>query len=358
MFKWLKKKMTKGEKKMDENCTERTNYDNNNDTVDQIFRDFDDAYKALRKSIVHELTTDYKQMYFYEKNQSDIYKNKIQVRDVMGEILPIISEIKNDVIDITDLDELKSVIRSRYKQLFAAFLRAGIEIKAHERSQEIDPNESESINGSGKQTTDPSLHQKVARSNKMGCVIKGEEDNPIFEEVEIYVFEKGETPYQPHNTDEYGNEKKDQVYSSCSKDSEYSNPYDEFKPQYEDCKTTADPKDMKTDAIICDQGKYVLFNAPVKLIKQSSDWVPIISQKDSIAVNEWKKVDVPQAYIDQEKCSIYFGINPLSMEFSLQNMDLYYRVLYNEDNNSLILEFDNKTTKKVFVQHQLTFMTR
>lgn len=355
MFKWLKKKMKKVEKKMDENYTERTNYDNNNDTVDQIFRDFDDAYKALRKSIVHDLT-DYKQMYFYEKNQSDIYKNKIQVRDVMCEILPIISEIKNDVIDSTDLDKLKSLIRVRYKQLFAAFSRAGIKIQAHERFQEIELNER--INGLVKQTTDPSLNQKVAYSSKMGCVIKGEEDNPILEEVEIYVFEKGETPYQPHNTDEYVNEKKDQVYSSCSKDSEYSNPYGELKPQYEDCKTTADPKDMKIDAIICDQGKYVLFNAPVKLIKQSSACFSIISQGDSIAVNEWKKVHVPQEYIDQEKCSIYFGINPLSMEFSLQNMDLYYRVLYNENNNSLILEFDNKTTKKVFVQHQLTFMTR
>ena len=351
MFKLLKKKKRQKEKKkMDENYTERTNYDNNNDTVDQILRNFDDAYKALR--------TEYNQikaMYSYEKEQSAFYKNKIQVRDVMVEILPIISDIKNDVIDKTDLDELKRLIRVRYKQLFEAFSRAGIEIKAHERYQEIDPNER--INGLVKQTTDPSLDQKVA-SSKMGCVIKGEEKNPILEEVEIYVFKKGETPYQPHNTDEYVNEKKDQVYSSCSKDSEYSHPYDELKPQYEDCKTTADPKDMKIDAIICDQGKYVQFDAPVKLIKQSSACFFIISQKDSIAVNEWKKVDVPQVYIDQEKCIIYFGTNALSMEFSLQNMDLYYRVLYNEDNNSLILEFCNNTTKKVFVQHQLTFMTR
>lgn len=357
MFKRLKK-MKKGEKKMDENYTGHVNYENNNNTVDQIFRDFDDAYNALKKTISVEFD-DMEDMLARERRQANIYKNKVQVRDVMDEILPILTDIQNDVMDSTDLDELKKTIKNQYKRLFIAFSKAGVKIQMHERNQTIELEEKiDGSSSSSKPTTDPTLHQKVAYSNRMGCIIKGEEDNPILEVVEIYVFKKDETPDQPYNTDKYVNETKEQTYTSCSKDGEYSHQYNELKPQHEDCKTNADQKGTKIDAVICNQGKYVKFNAPVKLIKQSSASFSIISQEASIAVNQWTKVNIPQVYIDHENCSIYFGSQLLSMEFSLQNVDLYYRVFHDKDKSSLCLEFSNNTTKKVFVQHQLTFMTR
>ena len=356
MFKWLKKKKkTKGEKKMDEKYTERTNYDNNNDTVDQIFRDFDDAYNALKKTISVEFG-DMEDMLARERRQANIYKNKVQVRDVMDEILPIISTIRNDVVDSTDLNELKKLVQIRYKQLFVAFSNAGIKIQMHERNQDIDLEEK--INGSSKPTTEPSLHQKVACSNKMGCVIKGEEDNPILEEVEIYVFKEDKMPNQPDNAGEYVNEIKEKAHTPDSEDGESSHQYDEIKPQHENCKTNADQKGTIIDAVICNQGSHVQFKAPVRIIKQSSGSFSIIPQEDLIAVNQWKKANVPQVYIDHENCSIYFGNQLLSMEFSLQKVDLYYQVFYDKNKSSLLLIVGDKRTNKALVQHQLTFMTR
>ena len=266
----------------------------------------------------------------------------------MGEILPIISEMKNDIIDSTNLDELKSLIRIRYKQLFAAFSRAGIQIQAHERGQEIALNER--INGSAKPTTDPTLNQKVACSNKMGCVIKGEEDNPILEDIEIYFFkEENALSLSPQGVVE-----NEPVIANEEKTSHFNENVGSHQP--EGVSPQNNDSSKKVEAIIHNEGKYVRFENNVLLkMKQSSQTLCLIPRESSIILNLTKIRLIPSV---QDSCSIYLGTQLLSREFSLENGELLYCVKYNKKKNFLQLVFTNGKTKKQLVQHQLNFMIK
>ena len=154
--------------------------------VAQIFGRLDESYAEVKRSIQQELC-EYKDMLARANNQANIYKNKVQVRDVMEELLPILSDILNDVQEGTALDELKKTLLVRFKQMKAALKRVGIELLSHERNKPVDG--SEKLNVSSVQpTNDRRMHQCVAFSNKMGCIIKGEEDNPILEDVALFQF--------------------------------------------------------------------------------------------------------------------------------------------------------------------------
>lgn len=355
MFNFFKKTRTKtGEVKMEENITKNSNQDINNDTISQIFRGLDAEYDTLKQAIAREFS-DYEDMLARERKQATIYKNKVQVRDVMEEILPVLSEMRNDAIDSTDLIELKTAIQSRYKQLFIALSKVGIKVQMHERNQPIAIDEK--VNGSSKKTTDPNLHQKVACSNKMGCIIKGEEDNPILEDVEIYVCKREVVPNSYDTYDEYTPIQEKESTQTFSSEQPSAYQCDEKDVHQYALKTQEQQVNKKPNAIL-HRGQYVQFITPVVLIKPSNQKITLFPPERTIVVSEsWQKLNnIPQIYINQESCNIYLGTQLLSKEFSLENVELYYRVTYDRINNSLFLEFGNGKTQKQFVKHQLTFI--
>lgn len=357
MFNFLKKSRNKkGDMKMDEHITEFSNEEINNDTISQIFRGLDAEYSTLKQAIAREFS-DYKDMLARERKQATIYKNKVQVRDVMEEILPVLSGMRNDVMDSTDLNELKTVIQSRYKQLFIALSKVGIKIQTHERNQPIAIDEK--VNGSSKATNDPKLNQTVACSYKMGCIIRGEEDNPILEDVEIYVFKRGATSNPYDNTEGYTPVRKRESTQTFSSEQPSSYQCDEKDIHRGVLRTREQQVDKKPNAVLY-QGRYVQFVTPVVLFKPSSNQhIHLIPPERTIPVNEsWKKLIIPQIHINQESCNIYLGTQLLSKEFSLENVELYYRVTYDRINNSLILEFGNGKTQEQLVQHQLTLINK
>lgn len=161
--------------------------------VAQIFGRLDESYAEVKRLIQQELC-EYKDMLARANNQANIYKNKVQVRDVMEELLPILSDILNDVQEGTALCELKETLLVRFKQMKAALKRVGIELLLHERNKPVDGSEKLWYPSSVQPTNDRKMHQCVAFLNKMGCIIKGEEDNPILEDVTLFQFSKTERP--------------------------------------------------------------------------------------------------------------------------------------------------------------------
>lgn len=160
-----------------------------NEEVEQIFGELDRCYAEVKRSIQRELCA-YKDMFVRAENEAKIYKNKVQVRDVMMELLPILSDIKNDVEEETSLDDLRKTILIRFKQMKVALHRVGVNLLSHEKYQPV--NGAEQLNATVQPTNDPKLHHCVAYTQRMGCVIRGEENNPLFETVVLYQYKKDE----------------------------------------------------------------------------------------------------------------------------------------------------------------------
>lgn len=158
--------------------------------VAQIFGRLDESYAEVKQSIQRELC-EYRDMLARATNQANIYKNKVQVRDVMEELLPILSEMKNDILQEGTTDDLRKILLARFTQMKMALKRVGIELLSHDRNKSVEGLEKLNVS-SIQPTSDRRLHQCVAFSNKMGCVIKGEEDNPILEDVALFQFSKTE----------------------------------------------------------------------------------------------------------------------------------------------------------------------
>ncbi len=165
---------------------------NINEIKEQLFSSFEREYDALKDAIEEKLTeyenelSDKSDMLKRASREAGSFKERIQTRDVMDAILPIITDMSNDIADCDDLDEAKLIVASGMRQLNTALLRAGVTLKLHKKGQEIDLEES--VNGYPRPTDNPDLNGRICRTTKIGCVIRGEEDNPILEEVEIYVY--------------------------------------------------------------------------------------------------------------------------------------------------------------------------
>lgn len=187
----FKKSDKKGEnKKMDKINENRGEQNEVNEEVAQIFGGLDRSYAEVKQSIQREFC-EYKDMLTRAKNQANVYKNKVQVRDVMEELLPILSEMRNDILQEGTVDDLRKILLTRFTQMKVALKRVGIELLSHERNKPVDSSEKLNVS-SILPTSDRRLHQCVAFSNKMGCIIKGEEDNPILEDVALFQFSKAE----------------------------------------------------------------------------------------------------------------------------------------------------------------------
>ena len=330
---------------MAENFTERNNFENNDGTVDQLFKAFEEAYKELKNSISEEFN-DMEDELAHEKKQADKYRKKVQVRDVMDAILPILSDIRNDVLDNTDLNELKEIIQIRFEQLFNAFKNTGIMIQMHERNQTVDLDE-EPGNITNIPITDPSLNQKVARSNKMGCVIEGEENNPILETYEMYVFKKKETPILPHDPDKNMKGAKDKTYSSYHKDDECSRRHEELKSECEERKNNAGQKGMKVGMNMYDQSKSVRLRKPVLLISESLGSFTIIPKEVPIEIDKEIEINVPNEFTDDKNCSIWFGSKLLLENVSLHIEGSMYYCIYRNHNSASFVFWNSEQNKRL-----------
>lgn len=337
----------KGEKEMDEQKQVTSNQQINDEETSQIFQGFESEYAALKKSIARELS-DYRDMLTRERNQLNVYKNKVQVRDVMEELLPILSDIKNDVLDSTNLDDLKEAITIRFKQLKNALKRVGIELQAHERKQPIETNEK--INVSPKVTVDRNLHYKVACSTKMGCIIRGEEDNPILEDIELFKYEKQAVPNNGYTT----------------RDSSSRPPMTEPQSQqsYEDLdRTVSCQQPQRREDLPCAQvakpdftpiaGNAIRLEKALTLKPYSGGDIPLFNEGVRSSCGEWQRCNIPIARMSaKENFYVYFGTKLIRDNLELQGVNLAYRIDADQASNAVILtlvELDSQS----YIRNQL-----
>ena len=296
--------------------------------VAQIFGRLDESYAEVKRSIQQELC-EYKDMLARANNQANIYKNKVQVRDVMEELLPILSEILNDVQDGTALDVLKETLSARFKQMKTALKRVGIELLLHERNKPVDG--SEKLNVSSVQpTNDSRMHQCVAFSNKMGCIIKGEEDNPILEDVALFQFSKTErqktirenetprqSPIQQRETIQHRpSAEGGQPVSTC------------MKPDIKTNQNANQERTVTPDFDIIDK-TCIKLNKPISLCVQDRN-VTLFKENARLVIGKGQPIQINLPYnAQQNPMYLYLETKLLDENFRIYGSDVYYFVELN-----------------------------
>ncbi len=172
-----------------------THMDNKNNIYDhdinRIFSDFDRQYETFRTQCASKINECTEQL-LHEQSRNKVLSEKlnstIQTREFMEMLLPILSDIRNEVMEADDIEIMKKKMTQHFKTLRKNFSKKGIELQMHERGEEVDPAAVLGDLGDDIETTDPALHNKVACCRQIGCIIKGEENDPIPECIDMYVY--------------------------------------------------------------------------------------------------------------------------------------------------------------------------
>ena len=332
---------------MNKSTTEFPSQEIENDEIEQKLKEFDRLYQNLRNKISYEFS-DYEDELKRARNQANSYKNKVQTREVLKEILPILSDIFNEVLDSHDLDELKKyIIDISRKQLEKAFKGVGVTVQMHNRGDIIPQSEELNVSAQPIKTSNRDDDQRVARSTRMGCIIRGEENSPILEEILIYEYEE-----QPINGQFIGNEIHKDIYE---KNAMPSSP--KVMEVYDDIN-----KDTRRAQNMCGKpnvelqnDQYIKFLTKIKIVS-TTDNKKIFTFPENdrkIDVNFNNKIEVMEDFKDLDKCSIYLGNDVLLHCFSLKNVKLYCRIDYDTVNSSTILKLINGNTDEVISEREL-----
>ena len=158
---------------------------------DQLFGLFDEQYDALKKRLEEEIIS-YKDMYEGAKSKASALEGRVNVRDVMQALLPILTSIYNEVMDNGDLEDMRRTVQKQMSRLTRQLGKAGVELKYHERGDKF--RDGDTISTISVPTWDRSAHGTVKSCYTMGCVIRGEENNPLIEEAEIYEYDRSMRP--------------------------------------------------------------------------------------------------------------------------------------------------------------------
>lgn len=337
---WFKKSDKKKEnKQMDDINAGMGEQSEVNEEVDQIFGELDRCYAEVKQSIQKEICG-YKDMYVTARNEIIKYKNKVQVRAVMEELLPILSDIINDAQEQTTLDGLKSQLLTRFRQMKMALHGAGVDLSWHEKFQKVD--ESELLEATVEPTNDPKLHQCVAYTRKMGCVIRGEERYPLREELALYKFEEGER---------IGNVKSKGTITNAVA----SQPYYEQKcndgqlkigePRPDLNATLRRERPPRADFTVINRCA-IRLNTSISLVSQSKNCLLFKDGTTFYVGNElWLTLPMENINDDYNLYCLYVGTIMVDKEVKLRSPYVYYRLLpgFSDQRASLVLYYKDTT---------------
>ncbi len=323
---------------------EEKNDNNVKENVERLFSEFNSEYNNLKQMIEEEFK-DYEYTLNQFRKEANNHKNIVKPRNIMEAMLPILSDIINDVLDSEDLNNLKKIIEHRYNQLYRALSMQGVELKMHKRGESIASDEK--ADAKGTPTPNPALNQKVARSNKIGCVIRGEE-RPILEEIEIYVFQNDNATNLVEEVEDSAKVLNDQVNDAIS------------------CFPASDDNGLDTPKTIEKNneglGKVIIreesicFLSPIILKMLDSDQQIILIDKDlDIKINDnWKKLKISTEDITEREWNICLDTQILSKNFSLNDVNLEYRVKCDKVEKRLFFEIKNDKTSELLVREPLS----
>lgn len=157
------------------------------DILKEFFEKFDEEYKRLKKNVIEEVS-DCRQMYRYERLQADKYRNMVSARDVLSELLPFLTDLKNAVEDIDEIEDLRLLFAYRYKALTKKLEKKGVTLLSHDRGAKVELTQNVRVNVVA--TGDPELDGAAGELTQIGCIIRGEEDDPIIEKLDLYQLDE------------------------------------------------------------------------------------------------------------------------------------------------------------------------
>ena len=128
------------------------------------FEIIEKAFDEFKNGVNYKLNQKMK-LIAYLNNDIDRLNKRITAKDVMQEILPILSLMYKDLSVSKDCNTLKQQMEVRFEQLESAFSIAGIELKMHKPMDGIEENEKAII--TYMPTADKELNNKVAYTKKI-----------------------------------------------------------------------------------------------------------------------------------------------------------------------------------------------
>ncbi|MBQ8495911.1 MAG: hypothetical protein IJ489_00445 [Clostridia bacterium] len=162
-----------------------------NPLANDLMSDFDRAYAEFRNTLAQQFDEYEDQLYRMDGEKQRLQKqidSNVQANLIMEAMLPTLSELYNQVMEIEDVGILQDIVNDRFRVLAQKLGKLGIEWQMHKRGDAFDPEMPLDDSGSIVETNDPALNGKVARCNQIGCIIKGDERSRIYESIDIYKY--------------------------------------------------------------------------------------------------------------------------------------------------------------------------
>ncbi len=168
------------------NSYDRPDYEDDYEIKD-ILDEFDRHCASMREELeetFHDLNSDLRRANVQLKKKNEA----VQVRSVLSAIMPILSDLKNYVLDTDDIDNIRSTMIASYRYMKERLSAVGVDLSYHERGDVVYL--SDRVEGSKIPTGDKSKDSTCCRSVSIGWTIKGEEKRPSFEEIQLYEFDR------------------------------------------------------------------------------------------------------------------------------------------------------------------------
>ena len=139
-------------------------------------RDLEDTFDALKG----DLKT--------AKSQLNRKNNDVQASSIMGIVVPLLSDLWNEVLDTDDVDIIRETFAIKYRYLKNRLSDIGVELNYHERGEKIALEDK--VRGVSVPIGDPTQDQTCCRCVSMGWTVKGSERMPTLEEIKAYKYDK------------------------------------------------------------------------------------------------------------------------------------------------------------------------
>ena len=174
------------------NDTNDLNYTHNPE-AEILISDLQDNYGKFINYLAEQFNEYEEQLYEVERKKNDLQNQvdtNVQADAIMNAILPLLSDIYNQIMDIKtekDIEVLQKIVDSRFDTLIEKLGKTGIVLQMHKRGDAID-SQMPMDDGAVFETNNPELDGKVARCNRIGCIIKDNESTRILESVNFYQY--------------------------------------------------------------------------------------------------------------------------------------------------------------------------
>ena len=308
------------------------------DILREFFEKFDEEYRRLQKNVIEEVS-DCRQMYRYEKLQADKYRNMVSARDVLSEILPFLTDLKNAVEDIDEIEDLRLLFAYRYKALTKKLEKKGVTLLSHDRGAKVELTQNVRVNVVA--TDDPELDGAAGELTQIGCIIKGEEDDPIIEKLDLYQLDESLLKTDPEvQAEAEPTTDTDEAVSNDTADKDVENTAADTDAENGDEHTATDTDADAGYVLRFNEDRTVTLIRPLFIRLEDNTVIPLVDESTELSPGKLKLISpVGAEDIGRCECTFIFG-NEVLITLNISNLEFYAGLIMEDGDIMLVLYSD------------------